>query len=394
MASKFSQSELPTNAFVEVEQLIRDIFDKIIGTASERRDQLIEQLNDMRQKYLRGEETRKKHLSELEEIIKQLNAMEIQQNSIVSLQIGQINNLQEERLKFKNSTPVPFPDIRTEGLEFLLDNLMGFGRVEEVGGLYRERINPIRQFGKEGNKKGELNCPSGLALYKNESIYITDTNNHRIQIFSISGKFVAEFGNGKISYPHSIALSDKWVFVGDYIMSAVLKFQITNNKFICQSSKGELNFPSGITADTNGDLLVADSENHRIAVLNSDLKLVGQIGKDKLQYPSDVKINNNNNNNILVADKNEFNNIHVFTKSGEMIRSFIKLDKVAGNIYFCFDLNNNIIVSDFLYGSIQIFTNNGLFIHKIVCENSPKGTAVDNNNNIICACKNGIVCIY
>ena len=63
------------------------------------------------------------------------------------------------------------------------------------------------------------------------------------------------------------------VFVSDYSHNAVFKFQITNNKYVCQSAKGELNYPLGITVDTNGEVLVADYNNNRIEILTlpSDL---------------------------------------------------------------------------------------------------------------------------
>ena len=181
------------------------------------------------------------------------------------------------------------------------------------------------------------------------------------------------------------------MFVSDYLHNAVLKLQITNNKYVCESAKGELHYPCGITVDTNGEVLVADCDNNRIAILNSELKLVREIGKDKLKHPRDVKINKNN---IFVADNNKINNIHIFTESGDIIRSFIKLYSGTGDIYFCFDLYNNIIVSDYWNKSIQIFTINGDLIHKIVCKDSPRGIAVDNNNNIICACIDVVVYIY
>ena len=323
MASRFPQSELPTNAFIEVEQLIRSTFDRIIGAATERRDQLLLQLNDMNLNYLKKEETRKKQVSELDKMIKQLKEMNIEQNPILKRQEEQIKNLQKELKKHENPTPVPFPAVNTEDLESLLEQLRRYGTVEELGGPYREKINPVKKFGTKGKKKGELNNPAGLTLYRNESIYIADTHNSRTHIFSTAGKFVAEFGKEQVIRPYSIALYDKWVFVSDYHHNAVFKFQITNNKYVCQSAKGELNNPLGITVDTNGEVLVADCVDNKIAILNSELRLVRKIGKDKLEYPCDVKINKNN---IFVADNNEINNIHIFTESGDIIRSFIKLE--------------------------------------------------------------------
>ena len=391
MATIFPQSELPTNAFIEVEQLIRSTFDRIIRAATERRDELLVRLNDMKLDYLNQEETRKKQISELEKMIKQLKEMTIEQNQFLKLQEDQIKNMQKEQRKYENPTPVPVPAFRTEGLESLLEQLRGYGTVEEVGGPYKERIKPVKKFGKFGEKKEEFNSPRGLTLYRNESIYIADRDNSRIQIFTTAGKFVAEFGKRQLGFPRSIALNDKWVFVSDCYHNAVFKFQITNNKFVCQSAKGELNYPYGITVDTNGEVLVADYRNNRIAILNSELKLVRKIGKDKLIQPRDVKINKNN---IFVADNNENNNIHIFTQSGDIIRSFIKLDNGLGPIHFCFDLYNNIIVSDFTSKSIQIYKINGELIHKIVCKTYPTGIAVDNNNNIICAGYDSVVYIY
>ena len=391
MAERFPQSEIPINAFIEVEQLIRSTFDRLIGAATERRDQLLVQLNDMRLEYLNKEETRIKQVSDIQKLITQLMEASIQQNPAIRLKEEHVKNIEEELKDYEKQTPVPFPGVSTEGLESLLEQLRGFGTVEEVGGPYREKNNPVREFGKEGNKKGELKYPTGLTLHRNESIYIADAWNNRIQIFSTAGEFVAEFGKEILSRPYSIALNDKWVFVSDWYLNAVLKFQITNNKFVCRSAIGELNFPRGITVDTNGEVLVADRDNNRIAVLNSELKLVREIGKGKLVYPRDVKINKNN---IFVADNNEINNIHIFTESGVIIRSFIKLDKGKYRIHFCLDLNNNIIVSDNVSKSIQIYTISGELIHRIVCESSPNGIAVDNNNNIICVCRDCVVYIY
>ena len=317
--------------------------------------------------------------------------MNIEQNPIVKLKEEQLINLQKELKKYENPTPVPVPGHRTEGLESLLEQLKGFGTVEEVGRPYRERINPVKNFGTKGKQKGEFDFPYGLTLNRNESIYIADTNNRRIQIFSTAGMFVAEFGKEQLHRPYSIALNDKWVFVSDYGHNAVFKFQITNNKYVCQSAKGELNNPLGITVDTNGEVLVADCRNNIIAIFNLELKLVRKIGKDKLIDPRDVKMNKNN---IFVAANNRINNIHIFTESGDIIRSFIKLDSGIGPISFCFDLYNNIIVSDYRSKSIQIYTINGELIHKIVCKDYSNGIAVDNNNNIICACDDGVVYIY
>ena len=133
MASRFPQSELPTNAFIEAEQLNRSTFDRIIGAETERRDQLLVQLNDMKLEYLNKEETRKKQFSELEKMIKQLKEMNMEQNLIVELKEEQLKNLQKEVKKFEKPTSVPVPGYSTESLESLLELLWGCGTIEELG---------------------------------------------------------------------------------------------------------------------------------------------------------------------------------------------------------------------------------------------------------------------
>ena len=68
MASKYAQ-EIPMNAFQLAEQKINDAFGEIIRVATERRDQLLLQLFEMKSDYLKKEETRQKQVEDLEKII-------------------------------------------------------------------------------------------------------------------------------------------------------------------------------------------------------------------------------------------------------------------------------------------------------------------------------------
>ncbi|KAI6661918.1 E3 ubiquitin-protein ligase TRIM71-like [Oopsacas minuta] len=378
MATQYSE-EIPTNHFELTEQLIHSTFEKIIRIATERRDQLLVQLFDMKQDYLRKENTRKKQVAELEKLIQQVMETSIQQNPILKVQERQLNNLEEEKMKYSEQTPIPIPSFNSEGVDSLLEQLEKLGSIQAIAGqqVYRNKTEPIRRIGKPGREKGELYGPQGLAL-DGDKIYIADTDN-RIQIFSTEGKFIHEFGKGELSNPYGIALYKEWVFISDWRFNFIFKFSKTNYKLI-KSVKRVVISPLGLTTDTNGEVLVADYNNNRIAVFSSDLEYIREIGKDKLIYPRDVKINNNN---IFVADNNEINNIHIFSKSGDLLKSFIKLENRAF-IFLCFDLCNNIIISDNWGNSINIFTEDGQLIHKIKC-NYPSGIIVNNNFDIICA---------
>ena len=190
---------------------------------------------------------------------------------------------------------------------------------------------------------------------------------------------MTEFGKGQLIFPYNIALCDKWAFVSDWRLSSVFNFQISNFKLINKSIEGMLYYPRGLTVDRN-EVLVADSFNHRIAVLNLDLHYLREIGKGMLKSPYDVKTNTNK---IFVVDGNSSHNVHVFSKSADLLYSMISV-KGETQMFICLDQFSNIIISIQKDKSIQIFTSEGQLIHSIQCGGCPMGIAVTNNNTIVC----------
>ncbi len=82
-------------------------------------------------------------------------------------------------------------------------------------------VPPQLQFGIFGTQPGELNEPAGICVSAAGEIYIADTFNHRIQVFSTSGQLLRTWGKagsspGQFVAPRAIAVSLKdEVFVAD-----------------------------------------------------------------------------------------------------------------------------------------------------------------------------------
>ena len=149
-------------------------FDTIIRTATIRRDQLLQQLQDLKLDYLNKEELRKKQVRELEKMIGQLDEMSIRQNPNLKLHEENINRSKEELKTAERPTPVPVPGFSREDLQPLLQQLERLGTVLEVSRLYSDKLKPVRSFGKEGTKKGELDRPGGIRIDEEEKIYVCD----------------------------------------------------------------------------------------------------------------------------------------------------------------------------------------------------------------------------
>jgi DNA-binding beta-propeller fold protein YncE len=86
------------------------------------------------------------------------------------------------------------------------------------------------QWGTEGSGEGEFNTPGGIAIASDGSVYVADTNNHRIQKFTSEGVFVSKWGtegsgDGELQAPNDVAVaSDGSVYVADSKNNRIQKF--------------------------------------------------------------------------------------------------------------------------------------------------------------------------
>ena len=253
---------------------------------------------------------------------------------------------------------------------------------EDASKLYPAEIIPEKSFGHKGNKPGEMNGPLGITIDRKQRVYVADCYNSRIQVFSIDGVFLCEFGRGELRRPYCIAVHDQSIFVTDYGNDAIYTFEQPNYKCIGQTKKGELHDPNGITVSKCCDLYVADSKNNRIAVFNVKLQFIREIGKDILKKPSDVKLRFHQ---LYVVDNGKPCHIHVFSKTGEHVKSMISLEGEPFWNFLCFDRFDNILISDNSGKALYAYTREGELVNKTVFSYGTTGVAVTRNNTILWA---------
>jgi len=108
---------------------------------------------------------------------------------------------------------------------YILD--YGIPRVQVIdkGGISR------LTFGQRGTGKAQFNIPRGIGVDKHGRVYVADTLNHRVQIFDNAGKWIYSFGSkgrGQEQFmgPESIAIynKDESIFVLDKVNNRVQVF--------------------------------------------------------------------------------------------------------------------------------------------------------------------------
>ncbi len=167
-----------------------------------------------------------------------------------------------------------------------------------------------RKWGSSGSEDGLFNMPRGAAVDSDGNVYVADTNNHRIQKFDSLGKFLGWWGlnddgntgwhkpdsgtvgdygseNGAFRSPWGVAVdSDNNVYVADTSNHRIQKFD-SDGGFIMKlgsfgTGDGELWLPYDVAVDADGYIYVVDSFNHRIQKFGSDGDFKGWIGLNNL----------------------------------------------------------------------------------------------------------------
>lgn len=129
-------------------------------------------------------------------------------------------------------------------------------------------------FGKPGSKDGEISYVNGLSVDdKNGWIYLADSNNGRVQIFTLEGRLIKKLDrNLGFAVPRGILFdqASERLYVVDTLLHQVKVFNSALKPigFIGSMGQGygEFSFPNAIAKDDRGNLYIADRENNRIVV--------------------------------------------------------------------------------------------------------------------------------
>ena len=271
----------------------------------------------------------------------------------------------------------------------------------EITPDYPALQQPSISVGREGTAEGELFIPKGVVFDENsQRIYVANGGlsygNSYISVFSVTGEYTDRFCIGQVVNPTGIAISGDNVFVSDSFFCCVNKFTFPGFQFVSNvgeegSDVEEFDYPRNLTL-ADGYVCVADCRNNRIAVMSTELDHENYITHPTMRRPCDVKVNNNK---VYVLSDRDSPCLHVFSLSGEKIRSLITRDK-DGNAQvrechsFCFDKKQNILMTDYADCNIKVFSQEGALLHtlgdtqeeeKII---RPTGITLTDNNIIIC----------
>ena len=200
--------------------------------------------------------------------------------------------------------------------------------------VYSHDYQLLRTFGTSGYLDGQFYCPSGIAVDRHNRIFVSSMS--KVDAFTMEGQFLAAVG---------------------------------------QQGKGPLEFTNaaGVAVGKRGEVYVADAQNNRIQVLNSDLtyhtsfsEACTTLGSGRLSQPQDIAINSEGN--LYIADMMN-HAVQAFNPEGKFLLKFGKygpattLGAVCTPMAITIDGEDNVYVGNST-GTICIFDKQGSFLRQ------------------------------
>eukprot|EP00800_Vazella_pourtalesii_P020881 TRINITY_DN756_c0_g1_i4.p1 TRINITY_DN756_c0_g1~~TRINITY_DN756_c0_g1_i4.p1 ORF type:complete len:216 (-),score=43.09 TRINITY_DN756_c0_g1_i4:95-742(-) len=202
-------------------------------------------------------------------------------------------------------------------------------------------------------------------------------------------------------YPHGIALHRDNIYVTDYWTHAVLHFKMKQQiRHVATFGRGrgssdkQLNYPLGLTVSTDGDVFVADCDNHRIKILDPSLRFKRHVTHQSMKKPRDVKLTRDEM--YVLCDDSPC--VRVFSHAGEMTRSLVTRGdgmQVSDAYFFCLDAQQNLLISDYGAHNVKIFSKDGTCLHTVGQEGhgrgmlyQPRGVALTKDLNLVIVSNN------
>ena len=387
-----------------VRERIGSVFDELVECLESQKRDLFKQLDNILTRYLsykhESDELRKRKVE-----LKRLRLLLHQEQISTSAK-----HLQESFLKqIDTELETIVMPVKPKLVTFVCDKnalLVGVSKlcklVETVSEIdYKSKTQSIISVCDKGTGNEQFNSPCGVTVDHNTgNIYVADCWNNCVKVFDNTAKYVFKFGDregeGKMSYLKGLVICCNKVLISQG-SNHILVYQL-DGKFVSRigsSGSGELqfNYPFGLATDeSNNDIYICDSNNHRIQIISQNFQYKSQFGKDILHSPLDIKLYKDS---IFIIDKSN-PCLHIFNRDLVLQKSVISRGEGQQVIYprfFFIDKFCNILISDHDSNSILIFNSEFEIIHKISTSNRPMGITMDKEDRVIVVCQSANNCL-
>ena len=190
--------------------------------------------------------------------------------------------------------------------------------------------NFLRKWGSHGSGDGQFNQPIGITVDVNESggreVYVTDYNNHRVQVFDENGTFLRKFGtygngDGQLNYANGVSIGpDGKVYLSSKHSNKLQVFSKDGNFSHSISTSG---YPYKVDFYQNM-IAVAQADHHRFQLIDLNGTSLGDFGSHgtepgQLRHPKGLAFDSEGKLHVCEQDGHR---VQVFETNGSVIREY------------------------------------------------------------------------
>jgi sugar lactone lactonase YvrE len=178
-------------------------------------------------------------------------------------------------------------DVAVAGDRLFVTDLKG----HQIQVLDKRTGELLKKIGGPGAREGEFHYPTNLAVGPDDSLYVTDTMNFRVQKLTLEGKFVKSYGTvgdglGQFSRPKGVAVDREGrMYISDAAFENVQIFDREGGLLLFFGGPGDgpenLNLPAAVVIDYESTPLFQKYADPRFKVEYVVL-VASQFGNSKL----------------------------------------------------------------------------------------------------------------
>ncbi|MDP3297561.1 MAG: 6-bladed beta-propeller [Thermodesulfovibrionia bacterium] len=217
-----------------------------------------------------------------------------------------------------------------------------------------------------GREKDEFLSPIGVVADLRGRIYVSDSELRKVFVFDEKGGYLSQF-EGEFKRPTCMAIDTKssMIYLSDTLEHKVYIYSLEGKRLSSigkpGSLPGEFNFPTHLFVDKDGLLYVTDAMNFRVQIFNPEGTFLGKVGilsdtYTNLDMPKGVAVDTHGN--IYVVDS-IWDTIKIFDRDGSLLLFFGEKGHIYGNLYLpsgiFIDQKNIIYVADTYNMRVQAF---------------------------------------
>ena len=232
--------------------------------------------------------------------------------------------------------------------------------------LFDEQGTLVKQIGCQGGDNSQFKSPRGVAFDDHDLLYVADFDNHRVQRFDIDGKYLSQFGSGKpgaestsLSCPVGVTVHKTRVYIADSNNKRISVFQ-TNGYFCLQLGSEQLGCPYDVAVH-DSQLFVADYFHHCVYTFTLDGTCTGKLTTPaKHQLNSPCSVTTDSTGYVFVA--NTWNQcVSIFDKSSNYVHCFGRYGSDTGQFKcpngIAIGPTGTVYITDQDNHRIQVFSN-------------------------------------